>query len=382
MNAASARVLLVSHRFIKPHVSWANVFELEDVICEVDDVDLLAPKLVEPKALPGEAAVITQLRRRLGIEVQRRPQIEKTSLTRSYDLLFLSVMTLADLRILDSVEHWKQRCGLKVCWVEELWVDNLRHTKLLGLLDQFDYVFVGHVASPEPLSRIIEPPCGYLSFGVDALRFCPYPNPPARSIDFYALGRRSPEVHQALYDRAGRGPNFHYFYDSARWTHFVEDHVQHRELTANLIKRSRYFMADRAKADVPDQTKGSQVFGPRYFEGAGAGAILIGEPPDCDVFRSYFDWPDAVIPFAYGSSGIIELIESLDADPERIARARRANVTGILRRHDWSERWKETLAVLGLQPRPGMLARTTELQRRAREVEAATFHGVRALDAL
>jgi len=96
MNAASARVLLVSHRFIKPHVSWANVFELEDVICEVDDVDLLAPKLVEPKALPGEAAVITQLRRRLGIEVQRRPQIEKTSLTRSYDLLFLSVMTLAD----------------------------------------------------------------------------------------------------------------------------------------------------------------------------------------------------------------------------------------------------------------------------------------------
>lgn len=370
MSEANPRVLLVSHRFVKPHVSWASAFEFEDVVCEIDDVDLVAPSRVEPRQLPGETTFFAQLQKHLGLEVHRRPGIEKTVLRDDYDLLFVRVMTPADLHILDSIEGWRDRCRVKVCWVEELWAEKLRHAKMLRLFDPFDHVFVAHAGITKALSERIKPPCSYLSFGVDALRFCPHPNPPPRSIDFYALGRRSSTVHQELFDRANRAPGFNYFYDSARWTNFVEDHTQHRQLTANLIKRTRYFMADRAKANAPDQTGGNQVFGPRYFEGAAAGAILVGDPPDCDVFRSYFNWPDAVIPFSFGSHGIVDLLDSLDAEPGRLEVARRANIVNVLRRHDWSQRWNEVLEVLGLEPGHSVAGRVAALGARAREVEA------------
>jgi hypothetical protein len=352
-------------------VSWASAYEFEDVVSAVDDVHMVAPQLSEPRPLPGETLAVGQLRRRLGIDVHRHPMTQKTKLSGRYDLLFLRVMTPQELRVLDSVEGWQERCAVKVCWIEELWVDRLRDTKTLSLLDQFDHVFVSHAAIVEPLSTLMKRPCSYLSFGVDALRFCPYPSPPPRSIDFYALGRRSPVAHRELYERANGAPGFNYFYDSARWMNFVEDHTQHRALTANLIKRTRYFMADRSKANAPEQIQGGQVFGPRYFEGAAAGAILVGEPPDCDVFRSYFDWPDAVIPFPFGSTGIVDLLESLDADSDRMRVARLANVTQMLRRHDWLHRWEEALQTLGMRPPANAEPRAAALEDRVRAAKAS-----------
>jgi hypothetical protein len=367
-SVPNSRTLVVSHRFVKPHVSWASGYEFEDVICEIDGADLIAPRALHPTRLPGEAAAVRKLRSWFGFDVQRVPVAEAVEVNRDYELMFVQVMTPADLRILDSIHGWKERCDVKVCWVWELWVDKLRHARMLELLDEFDYVFVGHVPTPGPLSELIKPSCHYLSFGVDALRFSPYPNPPERSIDFYALGRRSPVIHHELYGHASSRPGFNYFYDSARWMDFVEDHVQHRQLTANLIKRTKYFMADRAKANMPDQTKGSQVFGPRFFEGAAAGAVLIGEPPDCDTFRAYFDWPDAVIPFPFGSTGIVRAIEALEAEPDRVAHAREANVLNMLQRHDWSHRWAEVLDVLGLAPAQRGGARASSLEHRLRQV--------------
>lgn len=372
MSEARPRVLMVSHRFRTPHVSWASMFEFEDVVCAVDDVQMVAPQLSEPRLLPGETLAVRQLRRRWGIDVNRRPTTEKTRLSGRYDLLFVRVMNPQDVRILDAVEGWRERCAVKVCWIDEFWMERLRDTKTLSLLDQFDHVFVSHAAIVGPLSTLIRPPCSYQSFGVDALRFCPYPSPPPRTIDFYALGRRSPVAHRELYERANGAPGFNYFYDSARWTTFVEDHAQHRSLTASLIKRARYFMADRSKANVPEQTQGGQVFGPRYFEGAAAGAILVGEPPDCDVFRSDFDWPDAVIPFPFGSAGIVKLLESLDAEPDRMRAARLANMTQMLRRHDWLYRWNEVLETLDMRPASNAMQRAAALEHRAREVEAST----------
>ena len=372
MRSSNPRVLMVSHRHLRPHVSWASAYEFEDVVQEVDDVELLSIDAEQPSPLPLEERVVARLRTHAGVRVSREPRRRRVEVDGGYELFFVRVMTPKELDILESVEGWRDSARVKVCWVEELWVDMLRYTKMLEPLKQFDHVFVGHVPTPVPLSKAIDRPCSFLAPAVDALRFCPYPSPPTRSIDFYALGRRSPLVHEALFGRALQEPGFHYFYDSARWTTFVEDHTQHRELTANLVKRTRYFMADRAKVDELDQTKGGQVFGPRFLEGAAAGAMMIGEPPDCDVFRSYFDWSDAVIPFEYGSAAINDVIDELDAQPERVERARRANVLNTLRRHDWSHRWKAALEKLGFESREPASERSAALEERARIVEAAS----------
>lgn len=371
MKESNARVLMVSHRLLRPHVSWASAYEFEDVACAVDEVDLVSVENAEPKPLPGEEATLARVRKRLGIDVRREPRRKRTRVDGQYDLFFIRAMTVLDLAILDSIDGWQDSARTKACWIEELWLDKLGDSKALQPLLQFDHVFVGHVPTAGPLAEVIDRPCSFLSPGVDALRFCPYPDPPTRSVDFYALGRRSPATHQSLLDYAKRQPDFMYFYDSARWTNFIEGHAEHRELSANLIKRSRYFMADRAKANQPDTSKTSQVFGPRFFEGAAGGAILIGEPPRCDTFDAYFDWPDAAIPLDHGSTQIGELIDELDADPRRVHRARQANMTNMLRRHDWSERWSTVLETLDLDPRAAATERKAALEQRARVVEAA-----------
>ena len=97
----------------------------------------------------------------------------------------------------------------------------------------------------------------------------------------------------------------------------------------------------------------------------------MGTPPECTEFGSYFDWPDALVPIEYGSERIGEVIDELDADPDRVRRARQANITNVLRRHDWAHRWQTVLGEVGLSPLQATRERETRLERRAQEVESA-----------
>lgn len=370
MREPPPRVLMASRRLIEPKVSWASAYEFEDTVSAIDDVELATVKPVDAKPSRLEKKLFLRLQQTAGIAAHREPRWDKIGVQENYDLFFVRAMTPQKLDFLSAIDGWRKRCQTAVCWIEELWVNWLQYEKMLAPLRQFDHVFVGHVAAPDPLSQIIDRPCSFLAPAADALRFCPYPNAPARSIDMWAMGRRAPATHNRLLEHAKNNQDFMYFYDSAKWTYFVEGATEHRDLTASLLKRSRYFLADRAKADEPEQTKGQQVFGPRFFEGAAAGALLIGEPPDCRVFDEYFDWPDAVVSLPHGSTKIVDLIEELDADPDRINKARRANVNNALRRHDWVHRWETVLDTLGLPAMPGVTERKTELERRAAAIES------------
>jgi Glycosyl transferases group 1 len=361
----SARVLVASHRSIYPDVSWASGYEFEDVICEVDSAELLAFEYQPLLPSKWGDKLARQLKRRVGLDIRRSPTLRPKRLMRDYDLLFVHVGGVQDLEMLNSIDGWKIRCRLKACWIEELWPDWLRYTKMLEALKAFDHVFIAHAGIADQLGALIDRPCTFLPPAVDALRFCPFPDRPARTIDFYAMGRRSGATHLALLNRATADPHFHYLYDSARWGTFTSGHVQHRHLTANLAKRSRYFLAHRAKANRPEETQGAQVFGPRFFEGVAAGAIIIGDAPNCSKFRDCFDWPDAIFHLPFGSDQVCTLLDQLDQDPERLSTARRLNATNALLRHDWTHRWCNVLKALSLERLPPADSRLAALRARA-----------------
>ncbi|MDV2997032.1 MAG: hypothetical protein N4J56_006737 [Chroococcidiopsis sp. SAG 2025] len=52
------------------------------------------------------------------------------------------------------------------------------------------------------VAEIVQRPCEYIPFGVDAIKFCPYPLERERSVDLYSVGRRSQVTHQALLELA------------------------------------------------------------------------------------------------------------------------------------------------------------------------------------
>jgi hypothetical protein len=121
-------------------------------------------------------------------------------------------------------------------------------------------------------------------------------------------------------------------------------------------------MVAPAKLNVATETHGQATVAARYFEGAAAGAVMLGQPADCEAFRRHFDWPQAVVEIRPDGTDAVETITRLSAEPERLRAISRRNTYEALRRHDWLYRWKDILALAGLKPTPAMEAREDQLR--------------------
>jgi hypothetical protein len=100
----------------------------------------------------------------------------------------------------------------------------------------------------------------------------------------------------------------------------------------------------------------------RFYEGAAAGTVMLGEAPRTKEFEAQFDWPDAVIRLPVDSPDVGRIIDELDEDPQRLARIRRDNVRHAALRHDWSHRLRTVFDTLGMPPTEAMRARERRLQ--------------------
>src|SRR5262249_10774136 len=149
----------------------------------------------------------------------------------------------------------------------EIWLSEMvKHHHFFRILAKFDVVMLYYSQTVEPLSEQIGRKCVFLPPGVDAILFCPYPNPPWRVIDVCSIGRRSAVMHQKLL-RMVRDSGLFYLHDSIAGSRAINS-KEHRALLANVAKRSRYFIVNRGKIDEPER-RGNQIeIGNRYFEGA------------------------------------------------------------------------------------------------------------------
>lgn len=360
------RILIYSQRNIYEREVWRCPFhEFEGVVREIDAVDLLAP--VPGKWFPR--------RKRLAMSAGKvfkaplNPGLPMVQLKKDYDLFLAVCEKPSELLHVNTVKDWKKRCKTTICWLTEFYIKQIPiYRSSLEVLSQFDHVLF-MTANSEPFSRMVPGHCGYLSGAVDALFFCPFPNPPVRSIDVFSLGRRSEETHRALL-RYAREQRLFYIYDTISDLHAYDLH-QHRELVANKAKRSRYFIANPGKINHPEETGGQSEFGHRYFEGAAAGAIIVGERPQNREFERIFHWKDAVIDLPFGSDRIGPIMDELNAQPERQAAIRRTNMVQSLLNFDWVYRWEAILKIAGLAPLPQLHERKARLQQLAEHVQNA-----------
>jgi hypothetical protein len=161
-----------------------------------------------------------------------------------------------------------------------------------------------------------------------------------------------------------------YYYDTVRAggergkqvTFHVGDPAEHRVLLASLLQRTRYYVANRARANEPEFTTGKEEISGRFYEGVAAGAVLIGVPPRSAEFSRQFDWPDAVIEIPFDCPDLPERLDALNRDGARLQALSRENVRQAARRHDWTYRLRTVYETLGLQPTAAMLAREEQLR--------------------
>lgn len=377
-RAEQARVLVVSLRGPVRQISRCLIYEFEDAIRSFDAADMVGPNRT---LAPGRARYwLRRLRRR--VVGERQPpaagSIPLSVTGRSYDLIFMPIENIEDLFLFGDLDPLFASARRRVCWLVEFWANRIpRHAGALDLLRRFDAVAVGCEGSVKPLQAALGKPCFYLPPAVDALRAWPGERPPARSIDVYSMGRRSPSTHAALLRLAAERDWF-YVYDTFRGNAVLEP-AEHRLLLTNTIKRARFFLANKAKVDVPEQTGGQEEVGFRFFEGAAGGAVMLGEKPRSEAFESLFPWPDVVLGLPYGSGAVAEVIDEVSRSPERVAAIRAHNVAGALTRHDWLHRWRQILAVVDLAGSHGMQEREHRLQVAAARSRAVLLTKVTSL---
>jgi hypothetical protein len=141
----------------------------------------------------------------------------------------------------------------------------------------------------------------------------------------------------------------------------VDSPDEHRRMLATLLKHSRYFIANRSYVDRPEFTQGREEISARFYEGAAAGTVMIGEAPRTEEFKQQFDWPDAVIHLPFDSPDIGRILADLNGNGERLRAVRHNNLREAARRHDWLHRIQVVFDALGLTPTEKMQARAQRL---------------------
>jgi len=363
-RSAPPRICMPTWRNFTRRAFQCNLYEAEDVLVENDDVDLICLNMTW-----GAWFKESWLRIPLYHDVSRKLifanlGLKKVQLSRDYDVFIAVCNGYWDLPYINAIERWRDHCKISVCWIDEIWAAEIPGYRYwLDALSQFDYVFVGCRDSVSALSQAAKRPCYWLPGGIDALRFSPFPDPPARVIDVYSIGRRNEGIHREMLKAAERGKLF-YVYDTLAGAANtgVYDHRQHRDLRANIAKRSRYFVVAAAKMDALHETHGQVDIGSRYYEGAAAGTVMIGEAPDCEAYRELFGWPEAVVQIQPDGSDVMAVLSDLGSDPQRVAAISRRNTKEVLLHHDWVYRWNEMFRVAGIKPSPQMVAREHRLK--------------------
>jgi len=376
-TAGEPRILIYSQRNIHPFDLWrAPHYEFEDLICQMDAADLHAPHARQP-------GLLLRIGNRIVYEIVRRfiqhpppllkPRISKLKLIRHYDMLFVFCSFPSDLQNFRLDRHWRDCFGTTICMIDEIWVKRIPQNKYyLKILSQFDQVVLYYSQSVAAVSDAIGKPCHFLPPGIDAIKFCPYPEAPERVVDVYSIGRRAEATHNKLLELANKG-KFLYIYDTISGDR-AKNLPEHRQLLASIAKRSRFFIVNPGLFDLLDR-RGNQIeIGNRYFEGAAAGCIMIGEIPKNEVFEQLFNWPNAVIPLPFGSDQIDSVIHELNNQADTTDTMRRNNILHSLRQHDWTYRWEFLLGIAGLDPLPDLLKRKEHLEQLAASIEGKADH--------
>jgi hypothetical protein len=365
------RILQLSQRRLSDLVANCQGYEFEDTLAAVTNserIDATDQPAIDFSRRVYKFSRIACGSPNLARRLAPRPR-SKVTLHGDFDLFFPAFNNVYELYALSLIPHWRERSKKAACFITEAWSDMLPEY-LLELLASLDHVFIGNSHCVEAVERMTGRPCSYLPLGVDVVRFAPHAPDLARPITIAYIGRRSQVTHRALLDEA-EGGHFFYYYDTVaasggdlqNRTFHVDNPMEHRRLLASILKRSRFFVANRSFANSPQFTAGREEISSRFYEGIASGTFVLGEAPRTDVFKTQFDWPDAVFPLPFDSPDVGRTLARLHDNRDRLQVACRNNVREAALRHDWLHRIQVVFDTLGLPHTEEMEVRAQLLNR-------------------
>ncbi len=274
-----------------------------------------------------------------------------------YDLGVFIGFTVWDLPLLERLPEVRQRCDRLVGIFFEAWPYDLeRPIARYEPFDLFDSVFVGMEKGAKVLAGLTNAAVHHLPMAVDTATFAPSSGCQRRPIDVLGIGRRDPDLHEALLDWSHKSAS-HYVYDTMSGS-TVPDIGAHRINLGDTYRRSGVALTNYAKADLPEVTNGEREVPGRLWEALAGGALMVGRPPDADLQERVIG--RVVVHEAQPSAAeTVELIADLLATDRRRERVEQSILA--LRRHDWAHRWRDVYRASELPVPQGVETRIEQL---------------------
>lgn len=354
------KVCIVSQRANRNKLSSCCGYEFEDVIQSLENSNLYAPKLKSFEH--WQHRMRRFLCQRTGLFEMMPSGATSRPLADHYDLFACVVQKPVDILSIDALGDWRKKSDMAVCILEEVWPRKIDQYKpLIKSLGRFDLIACSFADSCERLSELTGKPVIHLPYAVDALRFMPKKSDVDRPIDIYYLGRRRPELHEALMEYTRRNELF-YNYDTFTSLPIATDHQAHRDHLAYMIRHSKLFLVDYAKKGHSDETDAQVGWGPRHIEGMAAGAVQVGYAPPSADYLENFDWPTAITRLPEDADAAVDKMSSMLSDPAALDEMRAQTFAHVGRRHDWLQRWRTITNFFGLPDTPAMLERQSAIE--------------------
>ena len=348
MGEDSLKVTVSSMRGLDQHPARCFDYEFEDALVESMGAEVTT---LRGRSRPGGRLprMMSRLLRKAGYDEHVHTQVHADSVAPDQDIFLFNCLTIHDVASVQKIPNWRENSRFTVCWIKEFFVGTQHDPAGLALLEQFDLVILSFEQSVEALSKLVRgPKIVYLPLGIDTIRFCPYPNPPEQKLDVFWLGRSEPELHSAIQRQANVDGLYYVF--NTTFPAQVAHPAEHRAQRIREMQRSRLFVVMPAKFNEPEVTLGQEEAGFRYFEGAAAGAVLLGRAPDVKSFSELFPWRDSVIPLPDNASSVGPFVADLLTQHDRLDRIRRESVRHCLLHHDWAYRMLSMCELLGFSP--------------------------------
>jgi hypothetical protein len=381
------RVLLVSLVNLQRRAFHGVTYEGVSVIAQMENAtSIVGERAPAPGGLGAPiASTLGQLescaRAVAGLSPARKSR--RVELEGTFDLTFFMCQFPQEIGEMDRVRNWRSKSKRACLFLLEAWPEIIdKRGASLRLLDRFDHVFVLNPNSIPAIRKYTSTPVTFLPTASDTLMLPEWMFAVDRQIDYLCIGRRRAAIHDALVRYCNDRRRF-YIYDVMK-DMTVADWAAARWHNAELAARSKYFLVwSPLKTLAATGGVVRDALSTRYFEGASAGAVMLGSYPRTEEYARLFDWPDAVIDLPEEPEELAPFLDALNADSGRLAAIGKANRLQALARHDWAHRWAEILDTLGMEPGPGLHARLHRLQGRlASEAwDTATWPGGPAVPA-
>lgn len=371
---------IVSQRENRNKFVSCSGYEFEDVVQSLETADLYAPKLRAIEHWKHRAKCI--LSERTGLYEMMPSGASCRPLTQSYDIFGCFVQKPVDILSIDALGDWRRQSEMSFCMIEELWPRTFeQYEPLIKSLSRFDVLACSFAGSCDRLAELTGKPVIYLPYAVDTLRFLPEKAEGQRPIDINYVGRRRPELHEALLAYS-READLFYNYDTFTSLPITKDHRTHRDHLAYMIRHSKLFMVDFAKKGHIDDQDSQVGWGPRHVEGMAAGAVQIGYAPETDDYLENFDWPSAITRLPEDADAAVEKIAALLSDPAALDAMRAETFAHVGRRYDWLHRWRKITEFFGLPDTPAMLEREAAIEKKIARLTRPTSDQIVSIDAM